>query len=322
MHNDVFSILKKDLPGLKKNILLKNYTTFKIGGPAEFFLIANRKEDVLRAVTLAKKLKLSIFVLGGGSNLLVSDKGVKGLVIKLKNNKIELLKNNIISADAGVELGKLVEFSINHSLEGLEWAGGLPGSLGGAVRGNAGAFGGETKDSVLEVEALDDTFNLRKFNRKQCQFSYRNSIFKKKKWSVVSAKIKLEKGDEKKLREIVNSRIDYRKQKHPLDFPNAGSIFKNVDLNQFSENMKKELAFVVKKDPFPVIPTAYLISEAGLKGTKVGKAQVSEKHPNFIVNLGGAKAGDVIKLIGIVKKKIKNKYKIDLEIEVQFVGDL
>ena len=122
------------------------------------------------------------------------------------------------------------------------------------------------------------------------------------------------------LQKIAKSRIDYRKEKHPLDFPNAGSIFKNVDFNVFSAKMKKELLFIVKKDPFPVVPTAYLISEAGLKGTKFGKAQISEKHPNFIVNVGGAKATDVIKLIDIVKKKIKAKYRVDLETEVQLVG--
>lgn len=321
MNSDIFKELKKDFPKIKKNILLKNYTTFKIGGPAEYFLEANNKEEVLKAVKLAKKIKLPIFVLGGGSNLLVSDNGFKGLVIKLNNTKIELLNNNIISADAGVQFGKLVDFSIKNSLEGLEWAGGLPGSFGGAVRGNAGAFGGETKDSIIEVQALDSKFNFKKFNNKQSQFSYRNSIFKKNNWPVVSAKIKLKEGDKKKLKEIADSMKDYRKQKHPLEFPNAGSIFKNVDLNQFSEKMKKDLSFIVKKDPFPVVPTAYLISESGLKGTKVGKAQVSEKHPNFIVNIGGATAVDVIKLIAIIKNKVKDKYNVNLETEVQFIGN-
>jgi len=319
--DNIFNKLNEELLNVEKDILMANYTTFRIGGPAEYFLIANKKEDVFKAVKLAKKLKLPLFVLGGGSNLLVSDKGVKGLVIKLNNNKIKLLKNNIISADAGTELSELVQFSINHSLEGLEWAGGLPGSFGGAIRGNAGAFGGETKDSILQVEALDSNLNLKKFNKKQCQFSYRNSVFKEKNWPVLSAKIKLQKGDKKKLQEIADSRKDYRKQRHPLDFPNAGSIFKNVDLKEFSVKMKKELAFVVKKDPFDVVPAAYLISEAGLKGLKMGKAQVSEKHPNFIINLGGAKAADVIKLISIIKKKVKDKYNVNLETEVQFIGN-
>ncbi len=320
MQSEVFKILKKELPGTKKNILLKNHTTFKIGGPAEYFLTASDQKDLGKAIKVAKRLKLPVFVLGGGSNLLVSDQGFKGLVIKLKNSNDYSLKNNIISASAGVELGKLVKFSVKNSLEGLEWAGGLPGSLGGAVRGNAGAFSGETKDIILEVHALDDKLNLRKFSNKQCQFSYRSSIFKRKNWVVVSAKIKLKKGDKKSLQKIFRARVNYRNQRHPLEYPNAGSIFKNVDFKKFFPKFKKSLLAVVKKDPFPVVPTAYLISEAGLKGTTVGKAQVSEKHPNFIVNLGGAKAKDILKLIELVKKKIKKMYGIHLEVEVQFLG--
>ncbi len=315
MKGILFEKLKKELPKIKKGILLKDHTTFKIGGPAEYFLIVKEKYDLMVAIEIAKKFKLPVFVLGGGSNLLVSDRGVKGLVIKLKNDKINFLKNNIVSIGAGAELKKIVESSINKSLEGLEWAGGLPGSFGGAVRGNAGAFGGETKDIILEVKALDKNLKLRKFSNKQCKFSYRSSIFKKKNWTVVSATIKLKKGDRKSLQEIAQSRIDYRKERHPLEYPNAGSIFKNVDFEKFSPKFKESLIGVVKKDPFPVVPTAYLISEAGLKGTKIGQAQVSEKHPNFIVNLGGATAKDVLELIDLIKKKIKKVYSIDLETE-------
>lgn len=319
---DIFAILKKELPSIKKNVLLSQYTTFKIGGPAEYFFIASNQEVLLKAVILAKRLKLQVFVLGGGSNLLVSDKGVKGLVIKIQNNDIRLLNNTMISVGAGAVLGDVISFSINHSLGGLEWAGGLPGSFGGAIRGNAGAFGGETKDSIVYVYALDNKLDLKKFSNGQCQFSYRNSIFKKKNWPVISATVKLKKGNKTKLQEIAKSRMDYRQQRHPLDLPNAGSIFKNVDVKKFSKKLQKELSPVIKKDPFEVVPTAYLISEAGLKGTTSGKAQVSGKHPNFIVNLGGAKAKDVLKLIAIVKKKVKKKYNVDLETEVQFVPHL
>lgn len=320
MSDNIFITLEKELPGIKKGVLLSEYTTFKIGGPAEYFFIASRQEELLKAIAVAKKLEVPVFVLGGGSNLLVSDDGVKGLVIKIQNSDITLLDNNVISAGAGAVLADVVSFSIDHSLEGLEWAGGLPGSFGGAIRGNAGAFGGETKDSVVQVSALDDSLDLKQFSNEESQFSYRNSIFKKNNWPVVSAKIQLKLGDKEKLQEIANSRMEYRKERHPLDFPNAGSIFKNVDLNAFSLEMQNQLSAVVKKDPFPVIPTAYLISEAGLKGIKVGQAQVSEKHPNFIVNLGGAKAKDVSDLINVVKRKIKEVYNIELETEVQFVG--
>ena len=208
----------------------------------------------------------------------------------------------------------------------MEWAGGLPGTLGGAVRGNAGAFGGEIKDSIFKVEALDNNLNLRKLSNKQCQFSYRSSIFKKKNWIVLSVTIKLKKGNKKNIISIAQSHIQYRKERHPLEYPNAGSIFKNCDFSKFSKKdhsaiaLRARLSKVVKKDPFDVVPTAYLISEAGLKGTKIGKVQVSKKHPNYMVNLGGAKTRDVLKLIDLVKRRIKKIYNINLEVEVQFVG--
>lgn len=325
MSEKVFEKLKKEFPDVKKNILLSEYVTFKIGGPAEYFLIVKDKEHLIKSINLAKKLKLPIFIFGGGSNLLVSDKGVKGLVVKIQNLdkkfKIQKLKSNfIIEATTGTELKNLVNFSVEKSLQGLEWAGGLPGTLGGAVRGNAGAFGGEIKDSILKVEALDKNFNLRKLSNKQCQFSYRSSIFKKKNWIVVSAVIKFKKGNKKNIQSMMKSHMKYRQDKHPWEYPNAGSIFKNCTLSAFPPKLKKSFLGVVKNDPFPIVPVAYLISELGLKGTKIGKAQISKKHPNFIVNLGGAKAQDVLKLIDLVSQKMKKVYNIKIETEVQFIG--
>lgn len=335
MSDKIFKQLQKELPNIQKNVLLKNYTTFKIGGPAEYFLIVptksrihdskaigiKEKDNLIKAIKIAKNLKLPIFIFGGGSNLLVLDKGIKGLVVKMQDkDKSYFIKNNIVSANSGAELKDLIEFSVENSLEGLEWAGGLPGTFGGAIRGNAGAFGGEIKDIILEVKALDRKFNVKKLSNQQCRFSYRSSIFKKKNWTVIWASLKLKRGDKKSLQEIAKSHIDYRKQRHPLEYPNAGSIFKNIDFKKFSPKLQRTLLPVVKKDPFPVVPTAYLISEAGLKGTRIGDAQVSEKHPNFIVNLGDAKAKDVLSLIDLVREKIKRVYGIDLETEVQIVG--
>lgn len=300
---------------------MKNHTTFKIGGPAEYFLIANKKEEVLKAVKTAAKLKINVFIVGGGSNLLVSDKGIGGLVVKIKSAEPIVLKNkNIVEASSGIEFGKVVDFSVKKSLKGLEWAGGLPGTFGGAVRGNAGAFGGEIKDSIFQVEALDNDFKLRKLSNKQCRFSYRSSVFKEEGWTVLSAQVKLQKGKGKELRQIANSKISYRKEKHPLEYPNAGSIFKNVDYKKLSPKFHRIFADKVKKDPFEIVPSAWFIIGAGLAGKKIGQAQVSKKHSNYIVNLGGAKAADVIKLIELIKKKVKNKYNIALEAEVQMVG--
>jgi len=188
------------------------------------------------------------------------------------------------------------------------------------VRGNAGAFQGEVKDNLLFVEVLDKQGKIKKLTNKQCKFSYRSSVFKEKKWIVLSATFQLQKGNKKTIQDIAKEHIQYRKDRHPLEYPNAGSIFKNCSLAKFSKKLQKELSGVVKVDPFPVIPTAYLISEAGLKGLRFGKAEVSKKHPNYMVNLGGACAKDVLLLIEKVKKKIKKKFSITLEQEIQSVS--
>ena len=240
MKDTVFEKLRQELPKIQRNVLMKHHTTFNIGGPAEYFLLAHKEKETFHAIKVAKKLKIPMFVMGGGSNLLVSDRGVKGLVVKNQAREpIVLIKSAVIKAPAGMVLEKLVDFSIKKSLEGLEWAGGLPGSFGGAIRGNAGAFGGEVKDSVLRVRALDNDLTLRELSNKQCQFSYRSSIFKEKNWVVLSALVQLKQGDKKKLQGICQSHKQYRRDRHPLEYPNAGSIFKNVavkDLAKSSNN--------------------------------------------------------------------------------------
>lgn len=215
----------------------------------------------------------------------------------------------------------LVNSSVKKGLAGLEWAGGLPGTFGGAVRGNAGAFGGEIKDSILEVEALDSNLKLRKLSNKQCRFSYRSSIFKEKNWIILSVKIKLKKGVKKDLESLANSHIEYRKEKHPLEYPNAGSVFKNVNFRETSPKIQKLFLDKVKKDPFEIIPSAWFIIGAGLVGKKIGRAQISKKHSNYIVNIGKATSKDVLSLISLAKKKIKKIYGVDLETEVQIIGE-
>ena len=300
----IFNILKKELPDIQKNVPLKNYTTFKIGGPAKYFFVAKSIKDLIKAVKISKRLKLPVFVLAGGSNILVSDEGFNGLVVKVDNSQLIINNLNEIYAEAGVMLPKLVGFASKNSLAGLEWAAGIPGTVGGAVYGNAQAFGGRISGSVKKIEALDiRSLKVKNFTRAQCRFSLKNSAFKKNKnLIIISAVLKLNKGSKKEIKEKIRENIKYRKKNHPIAFPSAGSVFVNP------ESKKK------------ILPAGYLIEKCRLSGKKIGKAQISKMHSNFIVNLGGARAKDVLKLINIARKEVKKSFGIKLEAEVQFVG--
>lgn len=305
------------------NILLSQYSSYKIGGPARFFYAPEDTEQVIRGVKLAKERRTPIFILGGGTNLVINDNGFNGLVLKPNLLRMKT-ESPVIVADAGVLMADLLDFVAGKGLSGLEWAGGLPGTLGGAIRGNAGAFGGEIKDVVAGVTSLDifgKESKIVKRNGKECRFSYRNSIFKERdgKEIILSAVLNLKKGDKKRIRETVDEKIQYRKKMHPMEYPNVGSIFKNTPVEFVSKKWVKDWGHVIKTDPFPVIPTAYIISEAGLKGVSFGGAMISPKHPNFIVNTLGATAGDVKALIDLVKKTVKAKFGLELEEEVMYI---
>ncbi len=315
----IFEQLSSILPGLQKNVSLAEYSNFKIGGPAEYFFIANNDRQIMDAIAAAKKLGLPFYIFGGGTNLIFSDEGLRGLIIKIQNQDTLSVDGEKITAGAGVGMDVLVSTAINHSLAGLEWAGGLPGTFGGAIRGNAGAFGGEIKDTIVEVEALADGAQIKKFTNAECQFSYRNSIFKEKGWIILSATIQLKKGDNEALQQIADSRIAYRKEKHPLEYPSAGSVFKNVPVQIIPAQFQEQFKDKIKQDPFPIVPAAWFIIGAGLTGMQIGQAQISKKHSNYIINLGGAKAQDILQLIELVKKTVKQKYGIDFEVEVQYV---
>jgi len=308
--------LKKALKGVKENVLLASYTTFRIGGKARYFFVAKTKQDIVKAIAVAKNQKTPFFVLSGGSNLLVSDRGFNGLVIKIQNTKYKIQDTSLF-ADAGVPMETLVKETTKRGLAGFEWAGGLPGSVGGAVRGNAGAFGGEIKDAILQVECLDQKGRIRTLSKKACEFGYRSSVFKEKNLIVLSAVFHLKKGSSKILKGVAKDHVNYRKERHPLEFPNAGSIFKNCDFKKIPASLKDFVKDVVKIDPFPVVPTAFLLAKAGLKGLSVHDAQISKKHPNYIVNTGNAKASDVLLLIKKVKHIIKKKFSVDLEEEIE-----
>ena len=301
----------------QKNVPLSTFSNYGIGGPAKFFINLQKKEE-LKEIDFSKFKH--VFVLGGGTNVLIPDKGFNNLVI-LNNIKGVQLKDNELYLGAGELISDILYFCIQNSLSGLEWAGGLPGTIGGAVRGNAGAFNGEIKDSILCVQSFNiRTKKITERNNEQCEFGYRMSFYKKNPDEIITKVVlKLKKGDKKEIKRLTQEKIDYRNLKHPMDYPNIGSTFKNIPLNSVNDNLKNEFAPFIKKDPFPVVATTKLLALAGLKGKSEGGAQISEKHPNFIINLGNAKASDVLKLIKLMKKTIKDKWGITLEEEIQIL---
>ncbi len=255
------------------------------------------------------------------------------MIIKIQNSKIKIQNDNskfkIIKAEAGASMAELIKTAIEENLSCLEWAGGLPGTLGGAIRGNAGAFGGETKNIIEEVISLDISQKIPKIIKrkaKNCDFEYRSSIFKKnpQKEIIIEATLKLQKGDRKEIEEKTNQNINYRLLKQPMEYPSLGSTFKNIPISQINNNIninqllnQHKSALIIKNDPFPIIPAAFLISEAGLKGISIGGAMISPKHPNFIVNVLDAKAKDIENLIQLVKKEVREKFKIELQEEIE-----
>ena len=315
----------------QRNISLSKYSSYKIGGPAKYFFKAKNIEDIIKAIKkwrgfASYRNKASctgLFILGGGTNILFDDDGFNGLVIK---PDIKFIKRdgNTLMVGAGTPLTPLLNYSIIKNLSGFEWAAGIPGTVGGAVRCNAGAFGGEMKDVIVEVYILDISKSkprIKKRSRSACCFGYRSSIFKKQPFGktgeiITYVVLKLKDGNRKSIKKIIKRNIDYRQKHHPLEYPSAGSIFENTDVKKLNKNLKKRFISVIKSDPFPVIPAAYLISKAGLRGISYGGAMISLKHPNFIVNVSNATAHDVKNLIKLVKKEVYKEFKIKLKEEI------
>lgn len=312
-NSEIYSLLKNKI--LDENILkeesMKKHTSFKIGGNADFFVKAKSVEDVKFVIDLCKKNDIPLTIIGNGSNILVKDEGIKGIVLKIDIDKFEinekvpeeLRKNNnsvIITVGAGVLLGKLAFQLLKKSISGFEFASGIPGTIGGAVRMNAGAYGSEFKDIVIETMCMDNNENIIKLDNKQQKFEYRKSIFKDNKYIILETKLLLEKVDDNsKIKEKMDEYKKSRMEKQPIEFPSAGSTF------------KRGSDFI----------TAKLIDECDLKGYSIGDAQVSEKHAGFVINRGNASFEDVFKLIKFIQKNVKEKFGKDIELEVEIVGN-
>jgi UDP-N-acetylmuramate dehydrogenase len=323
------------MPKFKENVPLAKFTNYKIGGPARFFFEAKTVADIAWAIAEAKSRRLPYFVLGGGTNLLVGDTGFHGLVLRINVGGIAA-KGTAITAGAGISMEKLTSFAAKRSLAGLDWAGGLPGTLGGAIRGNAGCFGGEMKDVARTVRSFNiKTMKSVARTAAQCHFGYRTSIFKQRPGEIiVSATLHMKKGDSKTISAALRKDKAWRMAHHPLEHPSAGSVFKNVPLAKicrpksaaYREAVRRlsiqyrGSAFSVKTDPVPVIAAAKLIGESGLAGKHSGGGAISPKHTNFIVNTGHAKAKDILFLIAMVKKRVYRKFGIRLEEEIQIVS--
>lgn len=304
---------------IRQKIKLAQFSNYRTGGTADCFVEARNIEDIKSALVWARDNNQRFFILGGGTNILFPDEGYRGLVIKINITGFKA-DDSKITAGAGVTVADLVKAGVDGELTGLEWAGGLPGTLGGAVRGNAGCFGGEMKDIINGVKTLTPEGELLFFNNQECGFGYRHSRFKTEGLIIVEAVLNLHRDlPKEKLAETVQKNIDYRKERQPWEYPNCGSVFKNVPTEKAPEWVQEKFKAVIKTDPFPVIPTAALIHEAGLKGYTVGGASVSEKHPNFIINAGGATSRNIFDLVYFVKQKIKQEFEVDLEVEIELV---
>jgi UDP-N-acetylmuramate dehydrogenase len=275
---------------------LGKYTSFRIGGPADFYLEPVDKFDLIEVVRFFKRFDYRFMIIGKGSNLLISDIGFRGAAINLEEGMGKvILKGDIVVADAGVRLSKFVDFCIQHEKKGVEMLAGIPGTIGGAVIMNAGAYGGEISDHLVEVEIYRDDA-IQKVKKAEAGFSYRRSGFARN--VILNASFKLPQGNLAELLQRRRELLLKRNQSQPLNLPNSGSMFKNP-----------EGAFAAK-----------LVEDAGLKGKQIGEAQISERHGNFIVNHGSATAQDVLDLVKLARKKVFERSGIKLELEVKLIG--
>ncbi|MFA5021473.1 MAG: UDP-N-acetylmuramate dehydrogenase [Patescibacteria group bacterium] len=316
--------LQQKLGDVKTDEPMAQHTTFKIGGPAKYFYTAKNSAELLNAVKIAEKLKLSYFILGWGSNLLVSDNGYDGLIIKNLSDKLEVQGDEIF-VESGVNLSRLVGLAAQAGLSGLETLAGIPGTVGGAAFGNAGAYGISIGKLVKEVEIYQNG-KVKKLSQTEMQYDYRNSILKSQPGIVLSVTVKLQPGDKKEIHNKVIELISERNQKLPAE-PSAGCIFKNIKLGKVDidkQRFMKELEITEaewqKATMHGKLSIAFILDRLGLKGKTIGGCQISEKQANFFVNIGNAKAEHVIMLISEVKMRVRNQLVVQLEEEIRYLG--
>jgi UDP-N-acetylmuramate dehydrogenase len=295
---------KKEAQGLIKGRILFNapmrkYTSIKVGGPADCLLFPTNVEELRKVVRYAKRKNTPFFILGRGTNLIVKDKGIRGWVISLTQGmKKAQMEEDVIIAEAGLSLQRLVQFTILKGLTGLEPFFGIPGTVGGGLAMNAGAWGVELKDVLLSITLMKEDGEIAERPRSRLNFSYRRLALPSS-WIILKGRFQLKKGKKEEILERVKSYSEMRKRTQPLDYPSAGSIFKNPEEG----------------------PAGKWIEEVGLKGFRMGQAMVSDRHANFIINLGKATAEEVINLMEWMEKRIYEERGVSLEREVRVVGE-
>ena len=279
------------------NESLKKHTTYGIGGPADLMIFPKSKQDLIKVIEIINENKIQLTILGSGSNVLVSDNGIRGAVISLKNSLKQIeVDDNILYAECGTMLGKIVKHAVKNNLIGLENLNGVPGTLGGALIMNAGAWGGEISENLIHVEVINSKSEIQKIQKKDLNFSYRQSSFNKDD-ILLSAKFNLKKADKDIIKENFIEAQSGRKKSQPLNKRSAGSLFKNPKNNSAGK----------------------LLDEAGLKGFSIGDAKISEKHANFFINDGDATSKDMLMLIKKAHKEVKDKFNINLSLEVKLM---
>jgi len=296
---NLFNELIKEIP--KEQIFLnepmKKHSTFKIGGPAQFFIKVKNITELKYILKIVNENEVPLYVIGNGSNILFTDEGVDGIVVKLQFDEIRI-NDEEVEVGSGVQLSKLAMVLYKNSLSGLEELSGIPGTIAGAIKMNAGAYGKEMKDIVISTTYIDKEGNINEIKKENHKFGYRKSIFFDEKFIILKTRIKLIKSNQEKIKEKMDELKKRRKDNQPNEYPNAGSTF------------KKGEDFITSK----------LIDECGLKGYRIGGAEVSTKHAGFIINKGNATAKDVMNLIEYIKKEVYNKFDKKIELEIEIIG--
>lgn len=284
---------------VKINALMKEHINFEVGGPADILLIPSKVEQIIESIKICKENNIPYFVMGNGSNLLVKDGGIRGVVIKLTGLTNLEVNEEEIKADCGVMLKELSDKALENSLTGLEFACGIPGSVGGAVFMNAGAYNGEIKNVIKEAQVITSSGEIVTLSKDELELGYRTSKVMKDNSIVINATFKLEKGNKEEIKETIDDLTQKREEKQPLEYPSAGSTFK-----------RPEGYFAGK-----------LIQDSGLKGYSIGGAAVSSKHSGFVINKGNATAKDILDLIAYIQEEVKKQFGVELHTEVRIIGE-